>query len=310
MTKNYIGIDVCEKKLDIFLHPKGAYVQFNNNKQGIVKLCKYLQGQETELIVMEATGKLETMCADMLMEHGYQVSVVNPARVCYFRKSLGYKAKTDMIDAEVIARFGEVMKPVPGNPSSTIERQLRELSARRKQLVTLRDSERNRLRRVRDDYSKQDMQENINYLNGKLHKIEQIMLSLIKENEEKRKILEILVSIPGIGEIIALTLMSNLPELGQLNQKQIASLSGVFPLNVESGNGKSHRKMCYSGRPKIRSTLYLATLVGIKHNSFIRAKFNELVAKGKAKKVAMGACMRKLIIISNSLIKENRLWHD
>lgn len=310
MTKNYVGIDVCEKKLDIFLYPKGEYAQFNNSGQGITKLCKYLQGQEIELIVMEATGKLEAMCADMLMDHGYQVSVVNPARVCYFRRSLGYKAKTDMIDAEVIARFGETMHPALSNKSSKTERQLRELSARRKQLVTLRDSERNRLRRVRDDYSKQDIQENINYLKGKLHKIEQIMLSLIKENKDKRKILEILVSIPGIGEIIALTLMSNLPELGQLNQKQIASLSGVFPLNIESGKGKSHRKMCYSGRSKIRSTLYLATLAGIRHNSFIRAKFNEWVAKGKAKKVAMGACMRKLIIIANSLVKENRLWHD
>lgn len=310
MTKNYIGIDVCEKKLDIFLHPKKEYVQYNNSKQGITKLCEYLQGQETELIVMEATGKLEAMCAEMLMDQGYQVSVVNPARVCYFRKSLGYKAKTDMIDAEVIARFGEIMKPEASNPSSIMERQLRELSARRKQLITLRDGERNRLRRVRDEYSKQDMQENINYLNGKLCKIEQIMLNLIKQNETKRHILEILVSIPGIGEIIALTLMSNLPELGQLNQKQIASLAGVFPLNVESGKGKSHRKMCYSGRPKIRSILYLATLVGIRHNSFIRAKFNELTAKGKAKKVAMGACMRKLIIIANSMIKENRLWHE
>lgn len=310
MTKNYVGIDVCEKKLDIFIYPSGEYRQFNNSITGINKFCEYLRDKEIELIVMEATGKLEAKCADMLMDKGYQVSVVNPARVCYFRKSLGYKAKTDLIDAEVIARFGEVMKPAASNPTSAIERQLRELSARRKQLVILRDSERNRLRRVRDEYSKEDIQDNISFLNVKLRKIETVMLELIKQNKSKRDMFEILVSIPGVGEITALTLMSSLPELGKLNQKQIASLSGVFPLNIESGKGKTHHKMCYSGRPKVRSTLYLATLVGIRHNSFIRAKFNELVAKGKAKKVAMGACMRKLIIIANSMVKENRLWHE
>ena len=310
MTKNYIGIDVCEKKLDIFLHPKGEYIQFNNSKQGITKLCEYLRDQETALIVMEATGKLEALCADTLIDQGYQVSVVNPARVCYFRKSLGYKAKTDIIDAEVIAKFAEAMHPEASNPSSATDRKLRELSARRKQLVILRDSERNRLRRVRDEYAKEDLQINIAFLNERLHKIETLMLELIKQTKIKKEIFDILLSIPGIGEIIALTLMSCLPELGQLNQKQIASLSGVFPLNIESGKGKSHRKMCYSGRPKIRSTLYLATLVGIRHNSFIRTKFNELVAKGKAKKVAMGACMRKLIIIANSMVKEKRLWHE
>lgn len=310
MTKNYVGIDVCEKKLDIFIHPSKEYVQFNNTQQGIMQLYEYLKAFDIELIVLEATGKLEALCADILMDLGYKVSVVNPARVCYYRKSLGYKAKTDLIDAEVIARFAEALRPDASHPSSATERRLRELSARRKQLVILRDSERNRLRRVRDEYAKEDLQINIAFLNERLHKIETIMVELIKQNKAKKEVFDILQSIPGIGEIMALTLMSYLPELGQLNQKQIASLAGVFPLNMESGSSKGHRKMCWSGRPKIRSTLYLATLVGIRHNSFIRSKFNDLVAKGKAKKVAMGACMRKLIIIANSMIKEKRCWHD
>ena len=310
MTKNYVGIDVCEKKLDIFIHPSKKYVQFNNTQQGIMQLYEYLKAFDIELIVLEATGKLEALCADILMDLGYKVSVVNPARVCYYRKSLGYKAKTDLIDAEVIARFAEALRPDASNPSSATERRLRELSARSKQLVILRDRERNRLRRVRDEYAKEDLQINIAFLNGRLHKIETVMVELIKQNKAKKEVFEILQSIPGIGEIMALTLMSYFPELGQLNQKQIASLAGVFPLNMESGSSKGHRKMCWSGRPKIRSTLYLATLVGIRHNSFIRSKFNDLVAKGKAKKVAMGACMRKLIIIANSMIKEKRCWHD
>lgn len=310
MTKNYIGIDISENKLDIFIYPLGEYVQFSNSKQGINKFKQYISKYAIEQIVMEATGKLEALCAGSLMDAGYKVAVVNPALICYFRKSLGYKAKTDMIDAEVIARYGDVNKPSPSNQTTQAERRLQELSARRAQLVNLRDGERNRLRRVRDDYAKQDIQESIDFMNGKLRRIEQIMLNLIKENKDKNNIFNILVSVPGIGDIIALTLMSSLPELGNLNQKQIASLSGVFPLNVESGKGKSHRKMCYSGRSKVRSTLYLATLVGIRHNSFIKSKFNELVAKGKAKKVAMGACMRKLIIIANSMVKENRVWRN
>ena len=232
MTKNYVGIDVCEKKLDIFIHPSKKYVQFNNTQQGIMQLYEYLKAFDIELIVLEATGKLEALCADILMDLGYKVSVVNPARVCYYRKSLGYKAKTDLIDAEVIARFAEALRPDASNPSSATERRLRELSARRKQLVILRDSERNRLRRVRDEYAKEDLQINIAFLNGRLHKIETVMVELIKQNKAKKEVFEILQSIPGIGEIMALTLMSYLPELGQLNQKQIASLAGVFPLSL------------------------------------------------------------------------------
>ena len=176
MTKNYVGIDVCEKKLDIFIHPSKKYVQFNNTQQGIMQLYEYLKAFDIELIVLEATGKLEALCADILMDLGYKVSVVNPARVCYYRKSLGYKAKTDLIDAEVIARFAEALRPDASNPSSATERRLRELSARRKQLVILRDSERNRLRRVRDEYAKEDLQINIAYLNGRLHKIETVIV--------------------------------------------------------------------------------------------------------------------------------------
>lgn len=308
--KNFVGIDICEENLDICLYPSLKYKQFKNNKQGISSLKRYLKGYEIEQIIMEATGGLENLCANTLQDAGYNVAVVNPALICYFRKSLGYKAKTDLIDSEVIAQYGEKMHPQDSKKTSKEERQLKELSARRRQLVSMRDGERNRLRRVRDEYAKEDIQATILYLNGRISAIEEMILKLIKSQKDKKEIFEILNSIPGFGKIISLTLIGLLPELGHLNQKQVASLAGVFPANVESGKGKAHKKMCFCGRPQIRSALYLGALVGVRYNSFLHQKYNDLLAKGKTKKVALGACMRKLIIIANSMVKEKRLWHE
>lgn len=310
MIKNFVGIDISEEKLDICLYPDKTYKQYSNNKQGISSLKQYLKKHQIEQIIMEATGGLESLCANTLQDAGYNVAVVNPALICYFRKSLGYKAKTDLIDSEVIALYGEKMHPQNNKKTSKEERKLRELSARRRQLVSMRDGERNRLRRVRDEYAKKDIQATIVYLNERISKIEEMIIELIKNQKDKKEIFEILNSIPGFGKIISLTLIGLLPELGNLNQKQIASLAGVFPANVESGKGKTHKKMCFSGRPQIRSALYLGALVGVRYNSFLHQKYNDLLAKGKTKKVALGACMRKLIIIANSMVKEKRLWHE
>ncbi len=233
--KNFIGIDICEKSLDVFLHPLKTYKQFENTKQGIAKLCEYLKDFEIEQIAMEATGNLEVDCAKRLIESGYKVSVVNPAQVCYFRRSLGRKNKTDMVDAEIIAKFCEVMKPVLSSNASEEQEKLHYLSARRQQLITIKVAENNRLRRVKDEDCKKDIIQTIDILKKKIIKFEQLMLSIIKKNKELLRKYDILNSVPGVGKILALSLICNYSELGTLNQKQAASLGGVIPLNQMSG---------------------------------------------------------------------------
>ena len=310
MIKIFVGIDVCEEKLDIFLHPVQEYVQFNNTSRGITALCKFLGKHEIEKIGMEATGKLEALCAEKLIKSGYKVSVINPAQICYFRRSLGLKAKTDVIDAEVIARFTEFRKPPVQEAKSETQIRLFELSMRRRQLLFQKEAERNRLRRVRDDYCKQDICDHIKFLETRLEKIEKTMLSLIGQDKELLQKLEILTSIPGVGIILAMALICQFPELGTLNQKQAASLAGVAPLNIESGKISKYKGVRYSGRKIVRANLYMAALVGLKHNPLIKGHYERLTALGKPKRTALGACMRKLIIVANSLVKEDRKWRN
>jgi transposase len=309
MTKEFVGIDVSEDKLDVFIHPSKKYKNFPNTNTGVKLLEKFLSAFEIERVVIEATGCLEELCASYLQARDYKVSIINPYQSSSFRQALGRKAKTDLIDSEVLAKFGELLNPAISIKLSDSERKLKRLSARRNQLIKMRSGEYNRLRRAKNIDEKEDIKIHIDFLSERVKNIEGKIMDLISQSKEKQHNFKLLQTIPGVGKVVAMSLIIQVPELGKLNQRQMASICGVSPLNNDSGKKNSSKAMKNSGRPQVRTALFISSLVGIQFNPLLSSYFKRLVnERKKPKKVALGACMRKLVIIANTLIKEQRAW--
>lgn len=309
MTKEFVGIDVSEDKLDVFIHPSKKYKNFPNTNNGIKLLEKFIQDFEIERVVIEATGCLEESCACYLQAKDYKVSIINPYQSSSFRQALGRKAKTDLIDSEVLARFGEVLNPAISIRLSNSERELKRLSSRRNQLIKMRAGEYNRHRRAKNSDEKEDIKIHVDFLSERVEKIEAKIMDLISASEEKLHNFKLLQTIPGVGKVVAMSLIIQVPELGKLSQKQVASICGVSPLNDDSGKKNSSKAMKNSGRPQVRTSLFISSMVGIQFNPLLSSYFKRLVnERNKPKKVALGACMRKLVIVANTLIKEQRAW--
>lgn len=304
-SRPFVGIDVSQEYLDVAVSGQKRVLRVTNDEAGLQSLMRQLQEKEPEHIVMEASGGYERRAASMLLTAGLPVAVVNPRQARDFARSLGQLAKTDAIDARVLARFAEVLKPAPSRLSEEAAEQLRELEQRRRQVVEMIVAERNRLRTAPRTADR--IHEHLRWLEEEVKQVEKEMQDLVESDPGLQAKAAILTSVPGVGPILAVTLLSGLPELGLLNRKEIAALVGVAPLNWDSGKLRGKRAI-WGGRARIRSTLYMAALVASRCNPVIRALYQRLCAAGKPKKVALVAAMRKLLITLNTMLRNESKW--
>lgn len=305
-----VGIDVAKAELVVALGSAGAVRPVPNDEAAVRTLATELGALAPTLVVLEATGGYELLCVAALAAAQLPVVVVNPRQVRDFAKATGQLAKTDQIDARVLALFGErVQPPVRPLPNAATQ-DLEALLTRRRQLLEMRQAERNRLALIhgRDQRRvKQSLKQHIDYLDRELRLTDRDLGTLIRESPVWRERDQLLQSVPGIGPVVAHTLLAELPELGTLNRRAIAKLVGVAPLNRDSGTWRGTRT-CYGGRASVRAVLYMAALVAARRNAVIRTFYERLVAAGKSKKVALVACMRKLLTILNHLMRTGQPW--
>jgi transposase len=304
MTEIFVGIDVSKAKLDIFAN--GESWQVDNTPAGISELVGRLGELEPAWIVLESTGGYEGPVLGEMHTAGLPVSRVNPGRVREFAKSIGQLAKTDNLDAQLLAQYAEKVRPMLTKLPSQEEQQLAALVSRRRQLIEMRIAEQNRLETAPKKLC-QGIDNHIDWLKKEVKRIEKEMDDFIQQTPLWHDKDELLRSVPGVGNVTACTLLSELPELGQLDRKEIASLAGVAPFNQDSGRMRGKRRI-RGGRTSVRSTLYMATLASIRFNPVIRTFYNRLVSAGKEKKVAIVACMRKLLTILNAILRTQLPW--
>ena len=305
--RNCIGIDVAKQSFDLHSLKTGQDRQMNNAPNGIrqcVTLCNRLQ---PELIVMEATGGYELALASTLQAKGFAVAVVNPRRIRDFARAAGQLAKTDKLDARIIAQFAATLEPMPTEQIDENTRKLKALVARRNQLVRLHTAESNR----REHAHARDIQRSISavlkVIETQLKTIDRLIREHVQNTPQLRQRAEALDSVPGIGPVTAHMLVTELPELGRLNRRQIAALVGVAPIARDSGTFRGKR-MTGGGRKAIRSRLFMPTLVAVRHNPVLKAYYTRLLRLGKCKMVALVAVMRKLICILNAMMKNGQQW--
>lgn len=307
--KNYIGIDVSKKYLDVCVSSTREYFRVSNDKKGFKELVKRLKVYDACLIVTEGTGGYEAKGVYALQEAGLSCAVVNPRQVRSFGKAIGRIAKTDKIDAGILAHYGEAVKPAVKAKMEPKEQELSESQHRRKQLVDMITMEKNRCETAGSRGVRKNIKKTIDFLEKQLKEMDCSLLEQVNENREWQSKLALLKSVKGVGQVVALTLISELPELGQVSGRAIAALVGVAPFNRDSG-GKRGQKAIWGGRANVRSALYMAGLVAVRHNERLRDFYQKLCQAGKKKKVALIACMRKLLVIMNMMVKNNTSWRS
>jgi transposase len=303
----WIGIDVSKNHLDVYARPSCASGRFDNDESGRKALCKWLLGQGSCHVVMEPTGGYERALMHALLEAKIPVSVVNARQIRDFARAMGKLCKTDGIDAEIIAHFGEVIKPQPREAMDEHLELMEALLVRRRQLVEMRVQESNRKALVRA-LIRERIEQVIALLSAQIAQIDAELDQLIKQSPMWKEQEDLLSSVPGVGKVTARTMATMLPELGKLNRKQIAALVGVAPYNDDSGGHKGKRRI-RGGRGAVRQVLYMAALSGAIWNPVLRNLYARLCAAGKLKKVALIACMRKLLTILNAMIRDQKPWH-
>jgi transposase len=302
----FVGIDVAKARLDIALRPTGERWAVTNDDAGIAVLVPRLQQIAPQLIVLEATGSYQRAVVAALAAAGLPVAVVNPRHARDFAKATGQLAKTDALDARALAHFAEAVRPMPRPLPDTQADELRALLARRRQLVTMRTAEQNRLGSA-PPRLQPDIQAHITWLNTRLTTLDDDLDTTLRASPVWQEREELLRSVPGIGPVCARTLLLDLPELGTLSRQRLAALVGVAPLNRDSGTLRGSRTT-WGGRAHVRTTLYMSTLVAVRYNPVLKRFYERLCAAGKAKKVALTACMRKLLTILNAMVKHQKPW--
>ena len=302
----FIGIDVSKERLDCYCRPTGITPSYGNTPTGISDLIKWAQAQQPQLIVLEATGGLERPLVAAIFAAGLPMVVVNPRQVRDFARAIGQLAKTDRIDAAVIAHFGEAVNPEVRPLPDHLTQQMDAMMTRRRQLVQMLAAERNHL--VSSPAQVQNhVKEHISQLEELIKKLDQDIDQMITGSPIWKTKDDLLRSVKGVGPVLSRTLLAELPELGQLSRQEISKLAGVAPLNNDSGKYKGKRS-CWGGRASVRGPLYMATLSATRCNPVIKEFYQRLIAKGKAKKVAIVACMRKMLITLNAIVKSNKPW--
>jgi transposase len=307
-AERFVGIDVSKATLEVAVRPENTRWAVSNDEEGIAELAGRLREMKPAMVVLEASGGLQVALVAVLGEAKLPVVVVNPRQVRDFAKATGRLAKTDAIDADVIAHFGEAVRPEIRPLKSAEAQELADLLARRRQLVDMLTAEKNRLYTARKRIRK-DIEAHIAWLEKRLKDVNADLSKSIKQTPAWQQKDEILQSTPGVGPVLSVTLLAGLPELGSLNRREVANLVGVAPLNRDSG--KSHGKRCvWGGREDVRSVLYMSTLAAVRCNPVIRRFYERLTGAGKEHKVALTACMRKLLVILNTMVKTGATWRN
>ena len=298
---HWVGVDVSKETLAVYYSVKNASGEYANTPEGIQKFQQQLVSLGNVAVICEATGGYESVMALSLARQGIYISVVNPRPVKDLAKGLGQLAKTDTIDARMIARYGEIVAPKPTYFAHEAEQEWKELLTRRKQLVGMLSAEKNRRHQVRGR-TKDAINEHIHWLQERVNEIDLQLQELSQSCEHISQAQQLLLSVKGIGPLISVSLPLLLPELGQLNRRKIAALVGLAPFNRDSGGWKGKRHI-WEGRASVRHLLYLATMTAIRCNPPIHAYYHHLLSQGKQKKVAMIAYMRKLLVCLNAMVK-------
>ena len=302
----FVGIDVAKDRLDVAVRPTGDRWAVAHDDPGIATVVTRLRARPPALVVLEATGGLEIPLTGALAAAGLPVVVVNPRQVRDFAKATGQLAKTDALDAAVLAQFAEAVRPALRPLPDAATQALSALLARRRQLIEMRTAEQNRLGSAPPPVRTR-IRAHLTWLTRELAHLDEDLGRAIRESPVWRERDDLLQSAPGVGPVLARTLLASLPELGALNRKQIAALVGVAPLNRDSGTLRGRRTV-WGGRAHVRAALYMSALAATRWNPVIRTFYHRLCAAGKAKKVALTACMRKLLTILNAMVKHRTPW--
>ena len=307
--ETYVGIDVAKAGMDIAVRPTDESWAISNDEAGIRRLVSRLKTLEPDLVLLEASGGLELPIVAALAVEELPVVVVNPRQVRDFARATGKLAKTDTLDAAVLAHFGEAVRP-PVRPLRDAESQLlSSLVARRHQLIIMLVAEKNRLSTASTVAVRPSIEAHIDWLERELNDLDGNLQQLIRRSPVWREKDDLLRTVPGVGEQVSLTLLAYLPELGTLGHRQIAALVGVAPFNRDSGTMRGKRTV-WGGRARVRASLYMGALTASRWNPVIRDFYQRLLAAGKPKKVALTACMRKLLVILNSILRHRSPWYD
>jgi transposase len=305
----FVGIDVAKRQLDVHILPSAHAFSVARDAAGLERLVSTLRPHAPRLIVMEATGGLEVVVCAQLAAAGLAVAAINPRQIRAFAIALGRRAKTDRLDAAVIASFAERVRPDPRPLPDATTQALGELVTRRRQIVGMITAEGNRLQQAVDQRLQKRLKAHLVWLQRELSSIEDDLDRAIRNSPIWCAQADLLTSVPGVGPATARCLIAELPELGQLDRRRLAALVGVAPISRDSGT-RSGTRQIGGGRARLRAALYMATLVGVRHNKALAACHARLIAAGKRPKVALVACMHKLLLILNAIIRTNQPWHD
>jgi transposase len=305
---SFIGIDVAKSKFDVAIRPEGVSRTLPYNVEGIARLLAVLRELDSCLIVLEATGGFERRLAAELIDAGHQVAIANPRQVRDFARGLGVLAKNDRLDARLLAIYAEKAQPRLLEKTSEKQQELNDLVTRRRQLIGLRTAETNRLELCTSKLATKSIRHVLDLLRKELLKLDAEIARLIAADHDWRGKSELLQSVPGVGPATSASLVAELPELGRLNRQQIASLVGLAPFPHDSGQFRGRRSI-WGGRSSVRSMLYMAALTARRCNPTIRAFADRLAQSGKRNQVVLTACMRKLLVILNALVKHNVPWN-
>lgn len=302
----FIGIDVHKETLETVIDGREERWECRNDAAGRKELLTTLAALSPTLIVVEASGGYERRLVAEGRAAGLPIEVVNPTRVRRLAEALGIMAKTDTIDARVIARFAATVRPALREPHSAEQRQLNALVTRRRQLVGIRTAEKNRLGTC-PELMRTDIEEHVAWLESRIEQLEGEIKNMLASNPAWREQTALVSSVPGIGPVTAATLMAELPELGTLNRQKIAALAGLAPYNRDSGPRRRRRRI-FGGRAPVRRVLYMAALSAMRCNPVIKRFYHHLLDNGKKEKVALTACMRKLLVIVNAMVRDQEPW--
>lgn len=303
----FVGIDVSKDKLDIFIDSSSQAFTVANSSDGIESILQRLKALNVKLIVVEHSGRYERRCALDLMDAGLPVALVNPRQTRDFARAINWLAKNDRIDARLLAEFARRVQPQISERIPAKRAELDELVGRRRQLVQMRASEQTRLAQVTLKSVRHSIEKVLRQLDTQVQDLERQIAKAIENDDDWRGKVQLLQSVPGVGPVVASTLVAELPELGKVNRQEIAALVGLAPYDRESGKWKGKRS-CFGGRAQVRCTLYMAAITAKRFNPIIRNLAQRLAAKGKAFKVVMVACMRKLLTILNTLAATGQTW--
>jgi transposase len=303
----YVGIDVAKDRLDVHVRPSGEAFAVARDGEGLAALVERLVALAPALVVLEATGGFEQTVAASIAAARLALAVVNPRQIRDFARARGTLAKTDALDAEAIARFAETIRPEPRPLPDEAAQALGELVARRRQVIEMMVAERNRRRQASLKRVVKGIDRHLAALQKELSAVEQDLDEMIRGTPIWREAEDLLKTVPGIGDTTARSLIADLPELGKLDRRRIAALVGVAPFNRDSGARRGQRTI-WGGRAAVRAALYMATLTAARRNPMIRAFYHRLLAAGKPKKLALIACMRKLLSVLNAILRDQRPW--